>query len=841
MRRHVFRWAGWPLGLLAVSALVGQCAREDLDPPAAPTAVAPAPFGAQVDHPEAVRSDVLTRGPDRFGPPAVPDADARGQYLAAVRAAVAELHSPSPDFGNTVRSSPAGSDVFDLHRTAEEWGPLGAFPLLGPPPTNRSLATEAEDARQALRRLAAEPPWGYGSDRVEIVSASTATAGPVVRVLARHRAAPGGVEHTWYVRWWLAPGDRGGWRVYDLDEPGSRLRFTVRRAGDAAARARVVAAAEPAGAGGGQGGDGPGEPPGVSAAARDGLVAAADGDRLAVRLAADRLPADDLIPALDAVRLTLVGLADLLADKPASALASFDAALRRWEDTPPAVLGRAAALTRLGRPDEALRAVAEYRSLVGNDPVAWREEARAKAARGDAAGAAAALAAGLAESPGDLPLLVELLARLPADRAKEAGEAAAQGIDPGATLTALVARTEADPVERVAAVVAGFRAARPRDPVGMWEDAAVKLRQGKRADAARLVKDAWERSPADARESPAAGVVARAVRAGKAADGYAAVAAVAPALAVRTAGEGLEEAFEVAGPDAPDGKAALAALAEITAAHTTAHPADPWGDYYAAKAARFAGDLPAADRRLAAGLGKLPRPVRLPPDVRWVRDPMAEGYDPAWADWEAFRHERADVLFALGRWKQAYEELPPAGETFEQLAGLLERANDGAGLIELAHRHRAAAPGDPEATAVLARGHWLRREYERAAAEAGAYLGRVGDDAPRRAVATEERVRSLVRLGRPADAKEIAGRLFLSPESLGVNERVAGVPADTAFLLRAIVLGAGGDADGLRGMLADNSEAARWAGRFYADPDIGPTLRTPAFAAFRKSYPPPGE
>lgn len=813
MRRRFVAWAWLLVALLGGSSAVGLLARSafDLSDPDETPSWRPAPPPAR---PNVTRTDLLTRGPTKFGPPAPPPAGDT-DFVAAVHGAAAEA----------AQGNPWGFDQrFDAHRASEEWGPLGAFTLLREEPTTDRLAREEQGWQKAVRQFAAADPRFAHARDTRVVSVARATVGSEARVVARHTGVIDGVPQVWFTRYWLSTKSSayGQWAVYDFDEPGSRLRFTVRRALDASARQRATPGG-PLPGGGEAAIEG-----GYAAAVRDGLAAAARGEQLVLRGMAAKLRSAELIPAGAAARMVLEGYVLLADGKPAEALARFDEARKAWDDTPTAALGRAAALNRLGRSDDALAAVRDYRSLVGNDPGAYREEAVALAGKGDAAKAAAAARAGLEETPGDLPLLVELFRVLPPDARAEAGERAANGLAPGALLAKLTDAMDGGdaPAEQLAAVVSGFRQVRPRDAGGLIEDAILRVRRGRPDVAGPLLKDGLDRLPdPKGRANAVARFARKAVAAGAATDAYAAAAATVYAKPVfRDLAAGLVSLLAVRG----DGDGPAAALRALTAAHATKHPDDPWADYYAAEGHLLANDLAAADRALAAGIGKLPKPAARADRAQAVTDPTAPGYDPAAATWELFRGKRAAVLFRLGKWRQAYAELPPAADTFDQLADLMARADDADGLLALAAEHRKAAPGDPAGLLVQAEGHWRKKEYEPAVRLAGEYLAAADADAPGRRAAGELRVRGLVRLGRPTEARQAAADLPPGGE-------------ESAALLGAVVAAAEGDAGGVASHLAALAARGWRPARFYADPDLGPRLRDPALAALRQTYPPPRE
>jgi hypothetical protein len=369
-------------------------------------------------------------------------------------------------------------------------------------------------------------------------------------------------------------------------------------------------------------------------------------------------------------------------------------------------------------------------------------------------------------------------------------------------------------------VVDGYQKVRPQEPVGLVERAAVLVRQGKPADAAgRLAAGLAGLADDDHRTAAAAEFARTAARAGHAAAGYDAAAKAGQAEAVFRP---LAGAALAAGGKAADG------LAAVLDAHAGKFPADPWPHYYRAELHRLAGDHAAAVAQLAAGMTKLP-----PPPTRTTRiDPPPGGLAPGEAaadsdwrerDWATFRSARVAGLYRLGKWRQAYDELPPKVDTFDQLAGLLAADQNADALLALVTAHKAAVPDDAEVLAWQAEVHFTKKDYAAVLPLAVEY-GRRNPEAAVPPRLADRWVRSLVRLGRPMEAVAVAESV--EPDAAGMT-------------LRAIVTAANGSVAVTTGHLRTLRRLGTTPAELYADPDLGRLIRQPGFAGLHKEFPPP--
>ena len=816
MRRRFILWGVIAGVMLGGSSVLGTVVKAVIRPREydysriyAPASVRAAPI--------TVRQGLVNARPAEFGPPAPPNA---GDVLTfqSVFDGVAQTA------GN--RNVWNIAQYFDFDGMAEELARLGAYRAVGRVPTDRSVADDAQTFQNAVSALLNRPDTPFGFDRSQVISVAWAKNAPDVLVLARHYTRGG--EQTLYRRWWMrpmsGPGGWAGWRVYDFDEPGTRLRFTVVHAGVMAdGTAPAAGAAGPAVFLNTENGlilVGSEDDHGV-AAVRAALAAADEGDRATAAAKLAEARRWKMLPPLDAVREVAEARVLLLDGRPAVALQRLNSAAARWADNPAADLARAAAFNDLKRPADALSAVNRYRAAAGNDPQAVREEARAKAGRGDRAGGVAALRAGLKEFPGAVPLLAEWYALAPADKRGEAGELAANAPDPVVALTNLLRRIGPGDAsgDGAAAVVAGYREIRPGEPVGIVAAAAATLRKGPAA-AAGLLREGLAGLPDDERRVAALREFARAaVAADRVGEAYeAAVGAGAESGVFRPLADAALAAVSDRGPKSMKPRADR--LRGVLTAYAAKNPTDPWPDYYAGELALLAGDPATAERRFAAGMAKLPQPdprenrATVPPGAA---DPVT---DPRERDWEAFRSRRTVCLFKLGEWRRAYDELSPKADTFDQLARLLADAGDAAGLAALVAAHEAAEPDDAGLFPWRVETYFQQRDYRAVVAaclEAAGPSPAANDSLLPRVA--DRWVRSLVRLGRTAEAENL---------TLAVGHDAPGVT------LRAVVAAATGDVTGTERHVRELLRLGRSWSDVAADPDLGQLLRTDKFAALRK-------
>lgn len=339
---------------------------------------------------------------------------------------------------------------------------------------------------------------------------------------------------------------------------------------------------------------------------------------------------------------------------------------------------------------------------------------------------------------------------------------------------------------RLRQLVAAHEAQHADDPCLAWLKAELLIADGKYAEAIELLAPhlADEDSPHAYRYATAH---RRAMlKAGRTLDEY-----------QRT--EDKREAFrELAAALNQAGDAAQ--LAALIDAHRESSPQDPWLQYYAAQRLQLERKYDESDRALAAALAD--------PGAAAIRS-------------ELVRARRAS-RFDGGRAVAAYEELGPHLAALNALADSCESHRDAAQLEQLVAAHRQRHPGD-----VRLRDWELEIADWRGASEE---LLRLLDED--RSAATRAgswklfgmRIGALVRLKRFDDARAL----------LASHERIRPLP-----YYRALVEAAAGNVPAASAALYALLRNGFGLQSLYEDPDLGPALRSDAFASFRERRPQP--
>jgi len=801
VRRQLLTWGMFTLGLLLASSACGYLVRA-MNP--RPPRYSPYQVSyASAAGPPAGSTDLMNRAAPTFGRTNAPTP--------------ADVAAFAPMFDVLAAATRAGDGpgvvaFWDCDRAAEEvWTQVAQW--TGSVPAYQQVSKTAWEVRETLAGQGRDPAFRF--DRAEVLKVSRSRSGREALVIVQHTATADGVSSVYNVRWWLvlAPGDLA-WRVYDRDDPRSRLRMTVRRAGHE--WQTLAGTSVPVG------------DPSRSAidAVEKALELPLEGSAPELESALSDCRGANLPRPWAAARAVAEANLHIQQGEPQKALKSLDFAAQQDPTFPPTRLVRAVAANRLGDHKTALQNAAIYRDAVGPDPDAVLQIGLALEATERSAPAVREYRAALKDFPGHDALYPALARALPAGEKREAGELAAKGPKPADHLRAILSAPEANDVALADGVTAGFLAARPDDPHGLTAAAVVRVRQGKAAEAAALLRKAREATPDEMREEMRSGYLAEVKRYKLHLAGYKAVPPADRSAAFRFLAFDLYtwmngwDNFPAAGP-----------LLELVVAHRAVAPADPWVDYWLAELFAAGERLERAEELFAAGMAKLPRPALLtrkplpgqPPVIDFTDDEVA---------WDEFRVRRVDCLFQLGRWRDAYRELPPAVYTFDQLAFALDAAGDVAGLEGLIAMHNKVVPGDAELIFWQGQVHWARKQtrqavelFDQYAKVAQEPFGGHSVRAQEKTFRTDEnRVRGLVRLGRVEEARAV----------LEGSNLVSGM-----WSLQAVVAAAAGHTDRLGQVLAKWAAFPNGPAEFYADPDLGPLLRGDRFADVRAKYPPP--
>ena len=118
----------------------------------------------------------------------------------------------------------------------------------------------------------------------------------------------------------------------------------------------------------------------------------------------------------------------------------------------------------------------------------------------------------------------------------------------------------------------------------------------------------------------------------------------------------------------------------------------------------------------------------------------------------------------------------------------------------------------------------LAKRHAAAAKKYGEYLKADDTEVGYQWLARSRQIRSLVK------ANDLAA----------AEKAVTAAPADSVPVeLRALVLAKSGRAADAEQLLREALTARQWTNWMYADEDLGPVLRGPAFAKLRADFPPP--
>lgn len=370
----------------------------------------------------------------------------------------------------------------------------------------------------------------------------------------------------------------------------------------------------------------------------------------------------------------------------------------------------------------------------------------------------------------------------------------------------------------VIALAERFRKLRPTDT--RWAIPLVDafLNTARPDDAVQVFREAVTTTPAPERAELVRRFTTQLILHNHADKVYAAVPAAEAPVAFRLLAERYElfrgrTRGKLEGEPLKQQQAAIRSLTELFVAHRKAHPADP--------------RLALHEGRLKFDQGEYDRAVEVLAPAVAAATPKPDAGPDAEPISVLLRVELLHAEYKRGRAVEAYRDFKHDPSAFNELAERHIADGDGRGLEVLLDERAKVKLRMVDEQFWRAEADRLHGRHADAAAKYKAYLGKHGVDLMHVRRAVHGRLRSLVAAGDAATAaKELEATPFAN---------------DLSLELRALVLvKAGGNADAEK-LLRDRLEAGGWwVGRFYADPDLGPILRTdPAFADLRKDFPPP--
>ena len=600
-----------------------------------------------------------------------------------------------------------------------------------------------------------------------------------------------GWDDTGYImksRWWLRK-HSGGWRFYDLEDLDTGIRVS------AAMGAAMTGASFQTGT----------MPPWVNAIKSIPVatqqLTAGEIDKAEATLAT--LEGTNLPPEFDAVRLLLMSAVRLRQERFPEAVELLDKADALRADLPASDHLRAIALNGLGRHEEAVRFARQYVDLLGGDGHSYSTLGDALTGAGRKDEAAAAYRKGLDDSPDSADCLAGL--------AKAVGTAGGDELARrlrATTKPADVFSGAADVCvgeragDAIAALVEAYRpvARGADDPWLLYYDGEAKVLLKRYAEAAALLNRALPLAPPGNEQVFHDEYLHAFALADQPLEGYA--GSPQPDVAF------IKYADDLVAEETTD------RIRQLIMAHRAKRPDDGWLDYYEGRALMKEGKPKVALARYARGLKAV------------AGDEGAT---------RTYQLARADAAFAAGNGLAAYDGTLPEA-TFDRLAPRYAEAKHADGLAKLIAAHRKRVPADPDLPVWDAEVEFLRGQYKRVvqlltehrARTAAAAAGGGGEDAAADEDwrVSDRLIRSLVRL-----------KWF--DEALAEVRRAAGDGEPDHWYLAMIHAAAGKvreAAAALDTMIADEDYEVD-ASNFYEDADLGPALRTPAFAAWRKKHP----
>lgn len=462
-----------------------------------------------------------------------------------------------------------------------------------------------------------------------------------------------------------------------------------------------------------------------------------------------------------------------------------------------------------------------YLSVAGDDPDVLAVRGAARLALVRTEDAAADFAAALALDRHQPRGVNWLRQQADAKGKAKVADRLATAPDPAGLFDALAGWAEADADwPGLLALAERYRALKPKDTRWAGPLVVAHARSGHPDDAAAVLKAALPVMPEADRSAVVQRFAWAMIAAEKAEEAYALVppAEAAPAFRV------LAEHFHARGlgrddPDNPlpkeERQTAVEALKALIAAHRQNHPAD-W------RLALHDARLKAADGQYADAAKILePAIARITYTGDYGKD-YQSGYQP-------LKYDLITALYKTGRGLDAYRMLKPQDSVFQDLARRYAEDKDADGLGKLLDEQVKAEGETPDTPFWRAEVHRLAGRPADAAKLYRQYLkAATADEFQLHSwEARTSLIRCLVRSNNlPAAAREVD-----LPEANGVP-----------LALRAVVLAKGGKTADAEQTLRTALKDGNWLlASFYADDDLGPILKGPEFARFRRDFPPPAD
>lgn len=594
-------------------------------------------------------------------------------------------------------------DDFATDRMAEELAALSVYRHHGVTPTHLMIVNDGAALQTAIHKLVSAPQKPLASTSLRLERVAYTVDRNHALALVRHQTRTEGKDHAVYRRWWLhfqsSPGG-SRWKVYDFDDPGSHLRFTLHHAGVYDEPTANTGSIPPVNSSRGFSfsfvADVVPEP--VSALRR-ALEAGEHNDLLTLKENLNPIEETTFHPSLVALRITAQGYVALLEGKPKEALELFRQARKHWRDTPMAILGEARASLALQDYDAALKQVRAFQEQAGPTAGSYSLEIQLLIKLKQADAARKVIKRAFEDHPRAIPIYVAWHGLGTPEELQLLGESIAGHPEPAEFFLQVLHELgiAAPGVPGIEHIVRGYRIILPRDELGQVAERVVQWRaESIDALATRLQAELTERTRGDEQQATTLQEWLRMLiplRLGPA--GYeVAFRANITDLNFAPLATGYIEAI----PQVPAElrQTLQADLQQMITLHRKVAPKDPWVEILQGDLHRLQGDFAAAAGSYRLALKELPE---FPPDFpaggsrpnqapTLTADPSERG------DRDIVQERYFQMLVQSGTWEKGYAEQADS-ESLEELGQIFLRARDGKSLLALVAQHRTLTPNEP--------------------------------------------------------------------------------------------------------------------------------------------------
>lgn len=703
-----------------------------------------------------------------------------------------EIKTLLDQMGKEMQAGGGNSDqLFDIERFARELDRDGELTRRKLGPNNRHFVGGMKQGmKSAMKQMAPFISW----ERTEIRTLKWLVADQDVVLITRHFTIDNEEEITFKMRWWAARTPEG-WKFYDLEDVsmGERLSTAVLgivqglNLNDRALLESIRKTALEMGE------------------AKQAMLRREHAKALEMLKA----PLPPGTPALleGSVQL-FMAVCQLELGQAEEALQSLTRAEQKKVDAPVANLLRASAFNHLQRYEEAEAASRLYMDAVGGEGSAFLQLGFAQEQLKRSDEAIESYRRGLDDEPNQLDCLSGLRRCLPHDRKSEFVDRFFRLRKPQTQFALQVNQALIDDdLEGARELTAAYAKRFPDDCEGIFQQGVLQARLNQIDQAKPLFLKALKNAPEEERTNYLHRYLGQMQNAQRSFEAYESVPDADRPRAFRYyADDWLEMLRESDGEDRVQPEKDLR---QIIAAHRKHKPDDAMPGYFEAAICFEKKEYAQAERLLSA-----------------VPTNGLEEYERSEVE-----SLRIDALYKDGKALTAYEKVGKRAETFRQLASLMTQDKNLDGLEVLLKAHRAAEPHDRALVYFEGERLWQQEKYVEALKRFREYNSGLKkekeEDRDYYSWQINDRViRCLVRLKRFDEAR---GEIELQAES------------NRWSLLPVIVEAVAGNVEKTEKLLNERIKEGGWTGHLYADPDLGPALRSGAFQKVRDKFPPPND